>query len=109
MNLATRPQTMPPCCANCRLASWCEDGLRCHHPSRQNGTVENGDPPVHFWHQEYPEPGVIDWDTVCDLHDPGRPFTAFTDQEHADLEAMRAAEVARRVAVFADHGLEGFP
>jgi hypothetical protein len=105
VNISVTKAAVPPCCANCRFNNWEENGPSCAHPAHWDDSqfeLDEEDGHVFYCGEEETEGGEIDWDDVCEHHQPGRfhelersgKLKELIDQRYAEMRVKLAAPKA---------------
>jgi hypothetical protein len=74
----------PACCASCRFSAWGEEGGKCLHYARRTGEVDDT---IDGLDVIWESPDDVEWDNVCNLHQPGEPI--YYDESTPELDAIR--------------------
>lgn len=110
MNIKVTKAAVPPCCANCRFNNWQESGPSCAHPAHWDDSqfeIDTEDNSVFYCGEDETAPGEVDWDDVCEHHQPGRFWQLESKDILKALVDQRCAEIkAKLTTANADGAVE---
>ncbi len=100
MTIKVTKAVVPPCCANCQFNNWQENGPSCAHPAHWDESkfeLDEEDGHVVFYGEEESDGGEVDWDDVCEHHQPGRFWELASKSKLKELVDQRYAEMKAKL------------